>query len=194
VSAVINKPPIPVRWSKDFYYQMAELGWFEGKRVELIDGEIYEMSPIGSRHAVAVTLTTRVLDRLNPEDYFAYSQNPLNSGKRSEPVPDVAVLTGTARDYTASLPTTAVLVVEVSDSSLKFDKTVKAALYASNGIQEYWILDVTTNTLIVHRQPAVSGGDGSVYQYDFVSRYNPSESISPLFSPDSIVTVASLLP
>jgi Uma2 family endonuclease len=194
MSTVLNKPPSAIRWSKEFYYQMGELGWFDGKRVELIDGEIIEMSPIGSRHATAVMLVSQVLNAILPENYCVNVQNPLNSGKSSEPVPDVSVLPGTFRDYADTLPTDSALVVEVADSSLRYDSTAKAQLYASIGIQEFWIVDLVGNRLIVHRSPEVNANAIGRPGYAQINMFGPEATVSPLFALGAKVEVASLLP
>ena len=134
VNIQANNPPKRGRCGKEFYYQMGELGWFRDMRVELIDGEVYQMSPIVSHHAVSVILVSQALQAVLPESFFIYPQSPLDSAPRSEPVPDVAVIRGAVRDYSESLPQISDLVVEVEDSSFRHDRTVKAGLYASSCI------------------------------------------------------------
>ena len=116
-------------------------------RVELIEGEIIEMSPIGSRHFTSVGLTTQVLSRCFTEGYCVMPQNGFDAGPKSEPQPDVAVYEGNIRDFTDALPTTALLVVEVADSTLRSDRDKKARLYAARGIPEYWIVNLRGNVL-----------------------------------------------
>jgi Uma2 family endonuclease len=173
---------------------MGELGWFDDKRVELIDGEIYEMSPIGSHHAVSVYLVTQALQQITTETYFVIPQSPLDAGPRSEPVPDVAVISGNIRDYTEALPQQSILVVEVSDSSLRHDRALKARLYAAIGIQEYWIVDLKAKKLIVHRHPTKSTTDEPTAEYSEISSFDSTATVAPLFAPDKTIEVGNLLP
>ena len=106
------------QWTRDEYYKMAAVGLFDGKHVELIEGQVIEMSPMGSRHRTTTTLTGDVLRLVFRPGYFVSIQCPLDLGEVSEPEPDVAVIPGNVRDYTDAHPTTAVLVVEVADTSL----------------------------------------------------------------------------
>ena len=105
----------------------------------------------------------------------------------SEPEPDVAVVTGAARDYRDAHPTTALLIVEVADSSLDFDRGRKLALYARNGIEDYWILDVQAESLEVHREPR-----GDHYRQRQV--LGTGDRIAPLHAANTPISVADLLP
>jgi len=114
-------------------------------------------------------------------------QLPLALGPYSEPEPDVAVVEGTIDDYVEAHPSTAVLVVEVADASLQFDRTRKAALYARAGIPDYWIVNLLDGVLEVHRQP-----EGDAYRERLVL---PSqERVRPLARPEVEIAVAELLP
>lgn len=108
-----NGEPKIVRWTRDEYHRMAELGFFEDKRVELIKGEIIELSPMKSAHATAVSLAIEVLGSIFDKSFVVRSQLPMNFGKTDEPEPDVAVVEGGIRDFAASHPKTAALLVEV---------------------------------------------------------------------------------
>jgi Uma2 family endonuclease len=182
------------RWTKDQYYRMAEMGWFEGKRVELIEGEIVEMSPIGSRHWICVGLAADALHRIFPHSYIVATQNPLNLGSGSEPIPDVAVITGAWRDYKDSIPTTAVLVVEVADTTLKTDRIRKAALYARAGIPEYWIVNLVRNQLEVQRHPEPGLGPSSRFGYRDVVVLTANDTVAPMAAPHAAIAVSELLP
>lgn len=145
------------RFTRERYERMVEAGIFGASdRVELLDGEIVETSPQRSRHATAVTL---VADRLSLiaraiGGCLVRAQLPLALGTESEPEPDAAVVDGTARDYRDRHPTTARLVVEVSDTSLAYDRGRKLAAYARAGIVEYWVLDLPGAALEVYRKPS----------------------------------------
>jgi Uma2 family endonuclease len=156
-------------------------------RVELIDGEILVMSPEKSRHAAVVDLVADVLRRVFGTGYTVRVQHPLGLGAWSEPEPDVCVVRGPPRDYLAAHPTTALLVVEVADSSLDFDRSNKVRLYGSSGVSEYWIVNLPEGSVEVHRDP-VGGG------YATITRHVGGETLSPLAAPAARVLVADLLP
>ena len=179
-------------WTRDKYYQMAELGFFDGKRVELIEGEIIEMSPMKSLHATALTLLIEVLRLSFSKEFIIRSQLPMSFSRASEPEPDVAVVQGTIRAYTAAHPKTAELIIEVSDSTIRYDRTKKAGLYAKNKIQEYWILNVKNRSLEVYRRPIRDKKLGFVYTE--IQILTEKDSVSPLSAPDAKVKVADILP
>src|SRR5947209_2506807 len=122
--------PRTYRWSREEFHQMSDLGWFDEKRVELIDGEIIEMPVQKGPHAMAVLLARDTLEAAFGPGRVVRTQAPLNLGSSSEPEPDVSVVPGTVRDY-PDHPTTALLVVEVSETTLWLDRNRKAPLYAS---------------------------------------------------------------
>jgi Uma2 family endonuclease len=148
--------PRPHRLTVDEYYRMAEVGLLPpDARVELIEGEIIDMAPIGNRHAAAVDrLAKRLILAVN-EAAFVRIQGPVRLGLRSEPQPDLALLRPRADEYASSHPTAAdvLLIVEVSDTTLHFDRDVKADLYARHGIPELWIVDLTHGQLHLFRDP-----------------------------------------
>lgn len=135
---------------------MGEAGIFgEGDRVELIEGEIIEMSPIGSPHASRVKRLNRLLVQRLSARAIVQVQDPLVLSPLSEPEPDLAVLKPRADFYAARHPEPAdvLLVVEVADTSRGFDRTIKASLYARAGIRELWIVDVIDEIVEVYRRP-----------------------------------------
>lgn len=152
---LLTEPQIHL-WTRDEYYKMVEVGLFEGKVVELIEGQVIEMSPMGSLHATVVTLIARRLERAFGQGYFVRWQMPLDVGESSEPEPDVAVIAGDVLDYKAAHPKTAVLVVEVAETSLEYDRITKASVYAQAGIADYWIANLVDGQLEVYRKPVKS--------------------------------------
>ena len=174
------------RWSRRDYHALADAGFLsEDDHVELIDGHIVHMSPQDTLHAVAVRLTRRVLQRIFSEEmYMVDAQLPLALGPHSEPEPDVCVVEGTPRDFVERHPTSAVIVVEVADTSLEFDRTQKKTLYARHSLPEYWILNVPDRQLEVYRNPA----EGA---YETVTIHGPAEIVSV---EEETVPVSSLLP
>ncbi len=138
------------------YYRMAEVGLLAPEaRVELIEGEIIDMVPIGSRHNRAVTHLTRILTLAIGNRAIVQPQGPLRLNLRSEPEPDIAVLVPRADEYGTGHASAAevLLLIEVSDSTLDFDRQVKLPLYARHGIAEVWIVDLQNGGIHFHRGP-----------------------------------------
>lgn len=190
--AKTNGEPKTIRWTRGQYYQMAELGFFQGKRVELIKGEIIEMAPMKSAHATAIRLIFGILRDVFAKDFIVDCQLPMSFSKGDEPEPDVAVFKGKTRDFTESHPNTAELIVEVSDTTLNFDRTKKASLYAENEIADYWILNLKNRTLEVYRRPIRDKKLGFIYTE--IQILTEKDSISPVAAPDAKIKVADLLP
>ena len=138
------------------YDRMVESGILcEGDRVELIEGEILAMSPIGRRHAACVRRITRVLSRLLGDRTLVSVQCPVAIPDWSEPNPDVALLVPRDDDYVEAhpLPRQVQVLIEVADSSLAYDRQIKSPLYAKAGIRELWIVDLKANRIVVHTRP-----------------------------------------
>jgi Uma2 family endonuclease len=171
VDGVPYRAGVPIRFSTDDYFRLGEFGVFrEGDRVELIDGEIIEMSPEGSRHSSCIR---RLIRYLAPRVGTAIvgAQDSLSLPDGSWPRPDVVVLQPRDDEYVDDHPTSrdALVVVEVSDSSLRSDRHVKAGRYAQAGIPEYWLVDLTRDKVSIHQSP-VAG------QYTDVRLYGSGES------------------
>jgi Uma2 family endonuclease len=181
------------RWSREEYDRMITAGIFQpDERVELIEGEIIAMTPQGSGHATAVRLVEDALRRLFSMGFDVRVQMPLALGPDSEPEPDIAVVVGQPRDYRDEHPRTAVLVVEVSDSTLALDRERKAALYARAGIQEYWLLNLMERCLEVFQAPQAIGSPDARYHSRHVAR--AGESVSPIGCPTASLSLTDLLP
>lgn len=180
------------KWTQKEYYQMAELGFFDGKRVELIEGEIIEMAPMKTAHATALDLAVQVLSKIFAEKFVVRTQMPISFSKTNEPEPDLMVVKGQIRDFSKFHPKTAELIVEVSDSTLRYDRTVKAALYARNNIGEYWILNVKDRILEVYRQPKRDKNLGFIYAEKLILA--EGDEVSPLAAPHSSVKIVDILP
>ncbi|NJM13137.1 MAG: Uma2 family endonuclease [Synechococcaceae cyanobacterium SM1_2_3] len=132
------------RWTRQQYEAMALHDIFQpGERVELVDGLIIDRSPQKSFHTSTVCLVAEALQAIFGAGHHIRVQMPLALGDNSEPEPDVAVVPGKTRDYVNAHPTTAALVVEVADTTLRLDRKAKQAVYARNGIAEYWIVNRT---------------------------------------------------
>jgi Uma2 family endonuclease len=182
--------PRPWKWSRKQYYRLGELGFFDGHRVELIRGEIVELSPRNWPHVVACRKVAEVLEKVFTGLAWIAKQEPVDLTE-SDPEPDVSVIAGRFEDY-VDHPTTALLIVEVADTSLFYDTTTKAGLYAEKGVPEYWALDLTNRRLLVFRDPAPIAAGGASYRTQLTLSSN--ESVTPLAVPAASVAVAELLP
>jgi Uma2 family endonuclease len=189
VSTTSTSAPVALRrFTRDEYDRMIATGLFHPEeRLELIDGRIVEMSPQGSRHSTAVRLTEKALSIAFGNGFDVRVQMPLALDERSEPEPDVAVVTGDTRDYRDHHPTRAQLVVEVADKTLRFDRGRKLGLYARCGIPEVWIVNLVDAAVEVHRDPA-----GASYRTRL--RLESGGNLSPGARPEARIAVADLLP
>jgi len=185
--------PHTYHWSKAQYYAIAELGFFESQRVELIEGEIIEMSPMSSQHAGVVVLVQQALAAILREGCYIRVQSTLDVDEVGQPEPDIAVVAGSVRDHMDHHPTSALLVVEVADTSLRYDRMTKAAIYARAGIAEYWIVNLKDFTLEINRNPAELEAQPR-YGYKLTMRLTREDTISPLVAPDRQIAVTDLLP
>ena len=185
----------PYLWTRERYRRLLDAGILtEDDRVELIDGEIIEMPPQNEPHAVATGLAQDALAAAFPEGFHVRVQLPVALDDRSEPEPDLAVVAGRRRDYLRGHPPTAVLVLEVADSTLAYDRRRKASLYARQGIGEYWIVNLVDDCLEVYRQPGVDQEQPLGFRYASLTTLRRSDSISPLAAPQTAISISSLLP
>jgi len=185
--------PKPRPWSKAEYHQAIDLGWFEGQRAELINGEVLYMPPQHLPHSMAILLVERALREAFGAEFMVRGQMPMIAGDRSEPEPDVAVVKGSIRDLKQH-PTTAELVVEISESSLHFDRTRKAALYASCKVPDYWIINLAERQLEVRRNPVADRRKEFGHDYSELTIYQPGDKAAPLARPRNKIKIADLLP
>jgi Uma2 family endonuclease len=172
---------------------MAGMGWFTGRRPFLLDGVIMEQGPMNPAHAMGVLLVEAALRAVFGSGWVIRGQLPLAIDEHNDPFPDFAVVQGSPRDFPGVHPTTAALVVEVSDTTLQLDLTEKAERYATAGVPEYWVLDLTARELTVLRdpQPLPKGLGATAYRTRLTFRVG--DHVSPLAVPAS-VAVAELLP
>ena len=180
--------PATKLWTRDEFCHLDDLGFFApDQRVELIQGEIIDMGSQGSPHYQATDRTMRVLMSIFEPGHWVRNQGPLRLSNVSQPVPDIAVAVGTRDDYDDH-PTTAVLVVEVSDTSLSFDRNQKARMYAQTGIADYWIVNVNNRQLEVRRCPNPESG------YAEVIVLNDTDAVSAVAAAHVSIAVKDLLP
>lgn len=175
------------RWSVDEFHRMAQSGLLdESDRVELINGELVDMAPIGSRHAFYVDRLAECLGGGPSASHMVRVQNPIGLDERSEPQPDISLVK--RANYADRHPTAAdiLLIVEVSDTTLEYDRDVKLTLYARHGIPEVWLLDVRAGELTVWQQP-VEG------QYRLMRKPAGSEIVAPLLAAGVGMALADLV-
>lgn len=183
------------RWTKAEYYRLGELGFFDGQRLELIEGRLVVMSPQNRTHAGVVERLDCVIRELFGTGYRFRAQLPLDLGQATEPEPDFAVAVGVPRSATtAGHPTGALLVIEVSESTLRYDQGDKASLYARGGVQDYWIVNLVDVRVEIYRDPIVDGSRPFGYRYASRIDLVPPAQVSPLALPGRTIAVADLLP
>ncbi len=180
----------PRPWTQYEYHRLLDagvLGWDE--RVELLEGDIVEKMTNNPPHVTCVGKTVDALRRVFKDGYFVREQGPLGASVSSEPGPDAMVVPGVRDDYADHhpAPVDAILVVEVSDSSLRTDQGRKMRLYAATGVSEYWIVNLRERTLEVYRGPTANG-------YGTKQVYSEAEAVTPLAAPEASIRVADLLP
>lgn len=171
------------------YYTMLQAGILtEEDRVELIEGEILQMTPIGSRHAGHVKALVRIFSQSLGDRALLGVQDPLHLNDFSEPQPDLSVLHPREDDYRDSHPGPGdvFLLIEVADTSTGHDRTLKVPLYGRCGIAELWLLDLPGGLLDVHRDPTPDG-------YRTRHRLRSGDTVSPLAFPDLVLDVATLI-
>jgi Uma2 family endonuclease len=175
------------RFTVHDYHRMGEAGILhEDDRVELIEGEIVEMAAIGTRHFVCVNQLNRLLVRGVGDAAIISVQNPVRLDEHTEPQPDLTVLR--VRDYRESLPIPedVLLLIEVSDTTLAYDRGVKLPLYARSGIREVWIVDVTHEVIERHTDPSGNG-------YRHTERARRGEAIRSAALPELTLSVDTVL-
>ncbi len=168
---------------------MAEAGILtEDDRVELIEGEIIKMTPIGIRHSSCVVRLIALLSNLIGQTALLNVQNPIRLNDFSEPQPDVSLLKRRDDFYSSNhpTPTDVLLIIEVSDNTIEYDRNIKIPLYAAVSIPEVWLVNLIKDILEVYREP--QGG-----MYKEVRYFTRGETVSPLFDPKLTLTVDSII-
>ena len=176
------------RFTVDEYLHMTRTGILtERDRVELLDGDIVEMTPIGRRHAACVAALLRVLLGEVGSRAMVWPQGPIRLSDRSQPAPDVALLRLRPVSYSEAdaEPRDVLLVIEVAETSLRRDREIKVPLYAAAGIAECWIVDLSAREIEVFREPAGS-------RYATARRHGVGLVVSPLAFPDVAVDVGAI--
>lgn len=188
--ATVEAPKVTRRrFTADEYHRMAEIGvLLEDERVELIEGEILRMSAEGSRHNACINRLSALLANRLGDAAILSVQNSIRTDQYSEPEPDVAVLRPREDYYETALPSPAdvLLLMEVADTSLAYDRGLKLPLYARAGIPEMWIVDLTNEVIEQHAYPA----DGAYRSVRHVAR---GQTITPSAMPSLAIAVDAVL-
>jgi Uma2 family endonuclease len=177
------------RFTVDDFYRMGEVGILPPEaRVELIDGEVIKMAPIGSHHNGSVIGLDELFRENLGRRVTVSVQGPLDLGRHWNPQPDLLILKRRDDRYRHANPTAAavLLLIEVADTTLAYDRDTKGARYAQAGIVEYWIVDLANDRLLVHRDPR----DGAYQDIQVLTR---EDTVQPLAFPDLSIAVAEIL-
>ncbi len=184
----------PYRWTNDDFVDLAKAGYFQDQFVMLIDGVFIHMPPPNPPHDTAVSLADYLLKDLFRPGYVVRVQSGFPTGLDTNPMPDLAVVAGSPRDFAVNPPRTAVLVVEVSDTSFAYDSGEKANLYAAAGVPEYWVIDVNAPQLLVYRDPTPDPAAPRGHRYATTLTLTAADTVTPTTAPNAVVRVTDLLP
>lgn len=185
--------PQSKRWTVAEFHAIYAEPCFQNRKMILVEGEILEMPNPNPPHDVSLGLSEIALRILFGQGFWIRGQMSLILGASTDPLPDLAVVAGSPRDFMVQ-PRTALLVVEISDSTLAYDTRDKANLYAAAGIQDYWVVDLVHRALIVFRDPAPDGAQVFGAAYRSKTTLDTSKTISPLAATTGQLCVAELLP
>ena len=186
-------PPVePGRyhWTVDTFYRAMNAGIFdEPNRLELVNGELWEREAMNPPHAATARRIARLLRRMFEPTFLVMEEKPFHIAEDGEPRPDVCVVAGSDEDFEDRHPTAAEvrLIVEVTHTTVERDTVEKTALYAQAGIEDYWVVLINREELLVYRRPRPDG-------YPEPQRFRAGDTVAPLFAPDVTIAVADLLP
>lgn len=183
------------RWKRVQYEKVIEAGIFQpGDRIELVAGHLIVAEPQGRAHFTAIRAVEEALRAAFGSGWEVRAQGPIALDDESEPEPDVAVVPGSFRDYYSGHPSRPVLIVEVSESSLRLDRRHKAGVYARNSITDYWIVNLVERVLEVYREPVADAEAPLGWRYRSLQRLTVEASVAPLALPATAIRVAELFP
>lgn len=181
-------------WTRVEYERLVDLGAFQpGERLELVGGALLVREPQGGPHATAVGLADDALREAFGAGWTVRAHSPIALDEDSEPEPDIAVVSGSRRDYSRAHPAHPVLIVEVADASLEFDRGKKGSLYARAGIADYWIVNLVDSILEVYRDPLVTPDAWYGWRYGSSVTLRAADRVRPLSVPNAEILVADLL-
>ena len=183
------------RWTRLEYDRLIEAEFFRpDDRIELLAGHMVVKEPQYSPHAAGIARVERALQAAFGPRWWVRVQMPLALDVESEPEPDLSVAPGEPDDYLAAHPSTAVLVVEVALSRLRFDRNRKGSLYARARITDYWIVNLPDRRLEVYRDPTPDTAAPLGWRYGSTVTLSSEEHVSPLAMPAASIAVRALLP
>lgn len=185
--------PHPKRWTVAEFHQLRSAPWLESRRLILVEGEILDMPNPNPPHDASLGLTEESLRRVFARGFWVRGQMALVLGLATDPVPDLAVVPGSPREHVEH-PRMALLVVEISESSLAYDCGDKADLYAAGGIGDYWVIDLIHRQVVVHRDPVGDPVRLHGARYQTVNAVSTDGRVSPLAAPGQEILVRDLLP
>lgn len=188
--ALVQTAPAMYRITVAEYHKMIEANVFnENARIELIKGVLVKMSPKGKRHAATTNRIAKLFYKLLGDRIIVHNQNPILLDDSTEPEPDIALLVPREKEYSDRLPTPAdvLLIIEVSDTTLKYDRDTKSLLYAKNGIAQYIVLNVKTREITDMREPSPEG-------YRALKTLRSDERFNLIAFPEIEIKVSDLLP
>jgi Uma2 family endonuclease len=191
----MTQPPLTLRrWKRVEYDRLVDLGVFEGEPIELIGGQLVVAEPKGEYHSSAIGTAEYALRAVLPPGWVVRTQLPVSLDDESEPEPDLVVVPGRPADYRNAHPSRPALAIEVSDSSLAFDRQHKGSLFARAGIADYWIVNLVDRVLEVCRDPGPDASAAYGWRYRSVVSLRPTDVVVPLAFASSRIAVADLLP
>ena len=191
----MKQSPLTIRrWSRAEYDRLIELGAFEGDPIELLGGQLVVAEPQRPYHASAVSSAAYALMTALPQAWIVRTQLPVWLDDESEPEPDLAVVPGRPADYRLAHPARPVLIIEVAEASLAFDRKVKSSLYARAGSQDYWVVNLVDRVVEVYRNPVPDAAAAHAWSYETTTILNPPAAVTPLAFPGIRINVADLLP
>lgn len=185
--------PQPKRWLVAEFHNLRAEPWLEARRMILVEGEILDMPNPDPPHDAGLGLLEELLRAAFGRGFWVRGQMALVLGLATDPVPDIAVVAGSPRDYKEH-PRTALLVVEVSQSTLAYDLKQKASLYSAARILDYWVVDLVNRRIIVHRDPISDSTQPHGAKYQSVMVFDESGFVIPLAASAKTIAVSEVLP
>jgi len=192
MTPLLNLSPNRVKWTVDEFDHLTELGAFADRKLELLDGDFAETMSQNEPHVLTLYLMQEKLRDLFGRGYMVRGQAPLRL-EGSKPEPDVAVVLKAGRDP-LEMPTTALLVVEISDTTLQTDRDVKTHIYARAGVEEYWIVDLNARRVEVRREPRADATQPLGFGYRTLLYLNDTDTLAPLAASNVSLAIADILP
>ena len=191
----VSQIPLTVRrWKRAEYDRLVKLGVFEREPLELVGGQLIVAEPQSAYHAGSIRAVDYALRAVLPPGWIVSIQSPLSLDDESEPEPDLLVAPGLLADYRDAHPSRPVLVVEVSESSVAFDRLAKGSLYARAGIPDYWIVNLVDRVLEVYREPGPEPTAPWGWAYRSVAMLAPPATVVLVGVSAVQLAVADLLP